>query len=378
MKLIYALLRLKPDTRQGVITAVSALNILVNVIIATVKIVIGAAAASIAIVSEGINNASDAATAVLTVVGVKLSSRRPTEKHPFGFGRIEYLTSLVIAGLIAFTGIELLISSAERIAKPAQLSMSGITVAILGVSAVVKYILGVYTIKTGKRVDSGSLVGVGSECRNDSFRSIITIASAAVYLLFDVSVDAYAGIIMAAFVIKIGVGILVPTLSDLLGRSGDKELAQRLYKEIRATEGVLNAADMMLHNYGPDAYSASVNIEIDHEETVGEVYGRLHELQLRIMHEYNVTMVFGIYAVDNKTEDSRKMRAEIAAFVRSHEQIKGYHALYHDKKQRRIYCDFVVDYSDFDWEELREDFAGYMRGLYPDDSVELTVETEFV
>ncbi len=378
MNLFYKLLRQKPGTREGVITVTSALGLVINLLISAVKIAIGAAVSSIAIISEGIHSGADAATSILTIVGVKLSGKRPTRKHPFGYGRIEYLTSLVIAILIMYTGFEILTTSVDLIFHPVELAIDYLTLVIVAASAVVKFLLGVYTMKKGKEVDSDTLFGLGAECRNDSYASVITIVSAVVFLVFHLSIDAYAGLLTALLILKTGFEILRSTLGDLLGRAGNRELANQLYKEIRATPGIVNAADMMLHNYGPDAYSASVNIEIDHEKTVGEVYQFIHELQLRIMHQYHVTMVFGIYAVDNRSEASKKMRGEITQFVRAHAHVKSYHALYLDQKENRIYCDFIVDYGTFDWDALREEFTAYMAELYPQCTVELTVETEFV
>ncbi len=378
MKLLYKFLKQDPSSREGVITVTSALGLIVNVVISVIKILIGVAVSSIAIISEGIHSGADAATSILAIVGVKLSNKRPTEKHPFGYGRIEYLTSLVISLLILYTGLEILMTSVDLIFHPAELSIDYLTLAIIVASAVVKFVLGVYTMKKGQSVNSDSLTGLGAECRNDSFASIITFASALAFLLWDLSIDAYAGLLTALLICKTGFEILKSTLADLLGKSGNKELADQLYREIRSTEGIAGAADMMLHNYGPDSYAASVNIEIDHNKTVGEVYQYVHELQLRIMHQYHVTMVFGIYAVDEQNEDSRKLRREVASFVRSHDHVKSYHALYHDQKQKRIYCDFIVDYSDFDWEELRREFGEYIAERYPGHEAELVVETEYV
>ncbi len=378
MGFLYKLLRQKPGSREGVITVTSVLGLIVNIVISAVKIAIGAAVSSIAIVSEGIHSGADAATSVLTIVGVKLANKRPTRKHPFGYGRIEYLTSLVIAILIMYTGFEILTTSVDLIFHPADLAIDYLTLAIVAVTAVIKFLLGIYTMKKGKQVESDTLYGLGAECRNDSFASVITIVSAAIFLVFRLSVDAYAGILTALLIMETGFEILRSTLADLLGRSGNHELAEQLYKEIRETEGVIHAADMMLHNYGPDAYSASVNIEIDHEKTVGQVYQQIHSLQLRILQQYRVTMVFGIYAVDNKSEDSRTMRSQIAQFVLDHPHVKSYHALYHDRSENRIYCDFIVGYEAFDWEALREAFTDYMAALYPGCTVALTVETEYV
>lgn len=378
MKLICKILRQDPDSREGIISGTSALGILVNLLIAAIKVVLGLLANSIAIISEGVNNASDALTSVLTLVGTKLAGKKPDKKHPFGYGRIEYLTSLIIAVLILVTGFEMLTGSIDLIFNPEPLDISIVAIVAVAISAVIKFFLGIYTIKQGKKADSLALTAVGLDCRNDSFVSVITIASAIVFLVFDFSVDAYVGVFTSLLIIKAGVEVLKDTVSELLGRPGEEELAKKLYREVRGTKYVLGAADMMLHNYGPDAYSGSVNIELDHELTVGEVYEVLHELQLRIMHEYNVTMVFGVYAVDNDHEEVKLIRKTIADFVVGHEHVKSFHAVYLDPNSPKVYCDLIVDYDLRDWDALREEFTAYMGERYPENEIILTIETEFV
>lgn len=298
MRFFCKLFRQDPETREGMIAGTSGLGIVVNLLVASIKVILGLLSSSIAIVSEGVNNAADALTSVLTLIGTKLAGKKPDEKHPFGYGRIEYLTSLIIAILILITGFEMLTSAVTLIFHPKEMDISVVALLAVAISAVIKFFLGVYTIKMGKKADSGALVAVGLDCRNDSFVSVVTILSAVIFLVFHISVDAYVGVFTSFLILKAGYEVLKDTVSELLGRPGEAELAAQLYKEIRATDGVLNAADMMLHNYGPDAYSGSVNLELDHDMTVGEVYEFLHDLQLRIMRDYHVTMVFGIYAVD--------------------------------------------------------------------------------
>ena len=378
MKFLYTLLHQDPNTREGIISTTSVLGIITNALIAIGKVIVGLLASSIAIVSEGVNNASDALTSVLTLVGTKLARKHPDAKHPFGYGRIEYLTSLVISILILVTGIEMLINAVKLIFEPEELSITVLSLVIVAASAVIKFFLGIYTIRMGKKAESGALEAVGLDCRNDSFVSLVTILSAVVFLVFHVSIDAYVGILTSLLIIKAGLEILKDTLSELIGRPGEKDLAIQIYNEILKTEGVLGAADMMLHNYGPEAYSGSVNIELDHEKTVEEIYQTIHRLQLRIMHEYKVTMVFGIYAVDNDHDEVRKLRKEIGQYVKNSEHVKSFHAIYLEPGTDRLYCDLIVDYDLKDWDALRTDFTDYMKKLYPDRELELTVETEFV
>ncbi len=378
MNLIYKLFHLDPDSREDTIAATSGLGIAVNLLVSIAKVIVGLLASSIAIVSEGANNAADALTSVLTLVGTKLAGKHPDKDHPFGYGRIEYLTSLVISVLILITGVEMLTSSVKLIFHPEELSISYLSLIIVAVSAVIKFFLGVYTIRMGKKAGSGALEAVGLDCRNDSFVSVVTIASALVFLIFHYSIDAYAGVFTSVIIIKAGIEVLKDTVSDLLGRPGEKELATKIYQEVLHTPGIVGAADMMLHNYGPEAYSGSVNIEIDHSKTVGEVYEVIHQLQLRIMHEYKVTMVFGIYAVDNDHEYIKALRKTIAKFVSGQENVKSFHAVYLDQNSDKLYCDFIVTYDQKDWDGLRDSFVEYMKEFYPDKEIELTIETEFV
>ena len=364
--------------RTGIINRTSILGIVVHVLIAGVKIAAGLLASSIAIASEGVNNAADALTSVLTMVGTRLAGRHPDAKHPFGYGRIEYLTGLVVAVVIIVSGVQMLIESVKLIFRPEELSISYVSLAIVAVSAVVKFFLGLYTIARGRVAQSDALVGVGLECRGDSYISIITIGVAVVFLLTGVSLDAYAGVVMSAIILKAGVEVLLKIVSELIGRPGEKELATKIYQLVRATPGVVGAADMMLHNYGPNAWSGSVNVEIDHAKSVGEVYAMLHELQLGIMHEEHVTMVFGVYAVDDDHVETRRIRRTILEYVKAHEHVKSFHAVYLEPGTNRLYCDLVVDYELADWGALRADFLDDMKAKVPGRDGVLTVEKEFV
>ena len=364
--------------RNRIIRNTSILGIVANLLIAGIKVVLGLLTSSVAIVSEGVNNAGDVLTSVLTMVGTKLAAKHPDAKHPFGYGRLEYLTALVIAVIILVSGVEMLIESVKLVFRPEPLEVSYLALGIVAGSAVLKFALGLYTIAMGRKANSSALEAVGIDCRNDAFGSAITIVACVVFLVTGVSIDAYAGIVISALIVKSGVGVLKGTIAELLGRPGEAELARRLYRRIRETKGIENAADMMLHNYGPDAWSGSVNVEMDHDLSVGEAYGILHALQLAIMHEEKVTMVFGVYAVDRDHEESKAVRNAVLEFVKRREYVKSFHAIYLEPGTGRIYCDLIVDYALRDWEPLRSEFLDYMKNAFPENEVVLTIETEFV
>ncbi|MBQ6335231.1 MAG: cation transporter [Erysipelotrichaceae bacterium] len=377
MNLIYRIFKLDPESREGVVSATSILSVIVNLLVALFKVVAGVLSSSIAIVSEGVNNATDALSSILTLVGTRLANKAPDAKHPFGYGRIEYLTNMVIASFILVGGFEMLSSSIKLIFEPEELNISYVSLLVVAVSAIVKYLLGIYTIRTGKRVGSGSLEAVGVDCRNDSFVSLVTIISSLIFLFTSFSIDAFAGVFTSCLIIKAGVDILKDTISKLLGQPADEELVRKLYREIRNTDGIINAVDMILHNYGPDAYSGSCNVELDHKKSVAEIYEVLRPLQLKIMYDYHVAMVFGIYAVDNDSDDSKTLRKQIASFVQKHEHVKSYHAIYSDDISNTIYCDLVLDYEADRAKECAE-FTEYLKELYPTKLIQVNIDTEFV
>ncbi len=378
MKLLYKIFNKDPNRRESIIAVTSGLGVAVNLSVAAVKIALGLISSSIAIISEGANNASDALTSILTLIGAKLAGKRPDKKHPFGYKRIEYLTGLAVAIFISVTGIELIISSVKLIFNPEKLNISYLAIGIIFVSAVIKYFLGIYTIKMSKKAESSALKAVGIESRNDSFASVITILSSLVFLIFHISVDAYAGIIISLLIIKAGFGVIRETLSEIIGRSGKKDLADNLYRLIRDTDDIIDASDMILHNYGPDIWSGSVNVEIDHKKTAGEIFQILHSLQLKVLYEYSVYLVFGIYAVDNEREDVNSLRNAIKDFVENHKHVKSFHAVYIEPNTENIYCDLTVDYELKDQNKLQSEFENYIKKLYPNSEINVTVETEYV
>ena len=365
-------------SRNSIIIRTSWLGIIANVLMATVKIVIGFLTSSIAIISEGVNNATDSLTAIIALIGTKLANKHPDKNHPFGYKRIEYLTGFIIAIIIIFTGYQMLCISIKLAFNPATLSISYISIIVITVSAVIKFALGTYTVKVGKKVNSIALEAVGIDGKNDSFISIITIVSVLFFLVFNISIDAYAGIIISVLIIKSGFNVLKSTISELLGRPGQKELVDKIYKEICNTKEIINATDMMLHNYGPDTWSGSVNVELDHAKTVEEVYKVIHKLQIRIKEKYKVVMVFGIYAVAHDHKDVKNIKQDINLFVSKNKNIKSIHAIYLEPKTNKIYCDFVVEYNLKESKKLKEDFLQYMAQKYPNNEIELTIETELV
>lgn len=364
------------DNREKAIMRTSVLGIVTNIVLAAIKVALGLISGSIAIMSDAINNLTDSSSSLITIVGTKLAVRPPTKKHPFGYGRIEYLTSLIIAMIVMITGFEMAKSALENIIHPKAMDFSTLTIVIIGITIFVKIWLGNHTQKVGRRVDSGALVASGIDAKNDAIVSAVTLSSAIFYIITGISVDAYAGGIISLFVIKTGIDVLRETLSKILGERGDAEIAKSIKEIVNASPIVISAHDLILHNYGPGTYTGSINVEIDHEKYVGDIYPALHHLQAEIFSKVHAYIVFGLYAVDPHSMVARDVTKALSEFVEMEPHCISFHAVTADETENKIFFDLVLDY-DCSRPEMRNRAAAFIKERFPEYHVIVTIDTEF-
>ena len=204
--------------REKTIVRTSVIGIVTNVLLVGFKAFVGLMSNSIAIILDAVNNLSDALSSVVTIIGAKLGAKQPDKKHPLGYGRIEYLSSMIVAALVLYAGITSLVESIKKIIHPEAADYGAVTLVILFVAIAAKLILGLYVKKQGKRVNSGALVASGSDAMFDAILSASVLASAVVYLIWGVSLEAYVGVVIAGFIIKAGVEMMIETLNDIIGK----------------------------------------------------------------------------------------------------------------------------------------------------------------
>ena len=216
------------DFRTKKIIQTSIAGIVTNILLAVFKAVIGIMTNSIAIVLDAVNNASDVASSVVTIAGTKLSKKEPDKAHPFGHGRIEYLSAMIIAVIILYAGITSAVEAVKKIIHPDIPEYSTISLIIVAVAVVAKIVLGRYVKTVGVMVKSDSLINSGTDASMDAVISTATLVAAILYLNFNISVEAYLGVIISIFIIKAGIDMLRETLSHILGEAADSTLAQKI------------------------------------------------------------------------------------------------------------------------------------------------------
>ena len=289
------------NNREKTVIRTSIISIVSNILLAGFKAFVGFLANSIAIISDAVNNLSDALSSIITIVGTKLAGKAPDKKHPYGYGRIEYMTSLVVSAIVLYAGITSLIESVKKIIHPEVSDYSSITLIVLSAGILVKFILGIYVKKKGKEVNSDSLVASGSDAFNDAILSISVLASAIIYMLFNISLEAYVGAVLSLFIIKSGLELIKESVDNMLGLRVESDLAKAIKREITKEKDIQGAYDLILNDYGPDRYLGSVHIEVADTLTVAEIDKISRRITKTIMQKYGVILhTIGVYSVNTK------------------------------------------------------------------------------
>ena len=365
------------NNREKTVIKTSIISIISNVVLAGFKAFVGLLSHSIAIISDAVNNLSDALSSIITIIGTKLAGKAPDREHPYGYGRIEYMTSLVVSAIVLYAGITALIESIKKIIHPEDVDYSMVTLIILIAGIVVKFILGIYVKKKGKEVNSDSLVASGSDAFNDAILSISVLASALIYLVFDISIEAYVGVLLSIFIIKAGFELIKESVDNMLGVRVESSLARSIKKEITKEENVEGAYDLVLNDYGPDKYMGSVHIEVPDSLTVAEVDKLSRRITKNIMKKYGVILhTIGVYSINTKDKNIVNARKDITKIVFSHKGILQMHGFYLDEEDKTISFDIIIDFKVEDREELYKYIYDEVQEKYKDYKIDITLDID--
>ena len=352
--------------REKAIVKTSVIGIITNLFLSAFKAAVGIIANSIAVTLDAVNNLSDALSSVVTIIGAKLGAKKPNKKHPLGYGRIEYLSSMIVAAIVLYAGITSAVESVKKIIWPEEADYSIISLVIISVAIVAKLILGQYVKIQGKKHNSGALVASGSDALFDAILSSSVLASAIVYLVWGLSLEAYVGVIISGFIIKAGIEMMIETVNDILGKRTEKEEADRIKELICAEEGVIGAYDLILFNYGPNKNYASVHLELPDTMTVDEVDKLTRHVQNKIYLETGVILTgIGVYSFNTSDDESAKIRNTVQEIVMSHDWALQLHGFYADIENKSIRFDVVISF-DVEKAEAVEILTKEVHAMFPD------------
>ncbi len=266
-------------------------GIFCNVVLFIGKFLTGTISGSVSITADAVNNLSDAASSIVSLVGFKLAERPADEEHPYGHARFEYLSGLTVAVMIIVIGIELFKTGLGKILNPSPVDFSLLTITVLIVSILVKLWMAVFNRSLGKKINSSTLEATAADSRNDVISTGAVLAAAVISEYFDVQLDGYMGIAVAVFVLISSIGLVRETLDPLLGKAPDPALVDYIRKKILSYDGVLGTHDLMVHDYGPGRQFASVHVEMAAEEDVLKSHDIIDDIERDFLNHDKINLI---------------------------------------------------------------------------------------
>ena len=364
--------------RERTIVRTSILGIVANVLLAGFKAAVGVLSNSIAITLDAVNNLSDALSSVITIVGTKLAGRAPDKRHPMGYGRVEYLTAMVISVIVLYAGITSGVESVQKIISPETPDYSAAALVVVAAGVVAKVLLGRHVQSVGRRVNADSLVASGQDALSDAVLSVSTLGAALVYLAFGISLEAWVGAVISAFLATAGLEMLWQTLSQILGERMSPELAEKVKGVIAEEDRVLGVYDLILSSYGPERRVGSVHVEVPDTTTAEEV----DELERRIAeHVFERTdgqviiAAVGIYS-RNTSKAVADMRERVRRIVVGHDHVLQFHGFHVDEARHLLEFDVIIAFESPDRQGEFHQIVREVEDAFPDYTVRAALDSD--
>lgn len=286
----------------------SLVGIACNIILFVCKFIIGTISNSISIVSDGFNNLSDCASCLITMFGYKMAAKPADKDHPFGHGRMEYLTSLALAVIIVVVGFELIKNSIHKLFHPEEINFSYVAMVALIISILIKLWMFLFNRKLGKKIDSGVMLATAKDSLNDVIATSATLVALVASVFTDIPLDAIMGIVVSILIIMAGIGITGETVDSLLGKPADKKLVDKLKEIVEASKVSLGMHDLIIHSYGPGTLIGSVHVEVDSSGDIMDIHDAIDELEREIYKQLGIMMTIHMDPIElgNEKIDSAK------------------------------------------------------------------------
>ena len=294
-------------------------GIILNIILFVVKLLIGFFSNSVSVMADAFNNLSDAASSIISFIGARMAGKPADEEHPFGHGRIEYISAFIVAFMVLLVGVSLLKSSISKIFEPEEMSFSSISVIILLISVTGKLWLSAFNTKLGKKIDSKVMLATAADARGDVLATAATILSLVLYRAFSLNCDGVIGVIVSMFVLKAGYEIAVDTLQPIIGQATDPEMYKRISDFVERYDGVIGAHDLIVNNYGPSNSIASIHVELPNTMSLDDAHYLLDGIEGDAKRELGILLVTHADPVNLNDKDTNAVRDIVESVVKSEE-----------------------------------------------------------
>lgn len=367
----------KTGNRSSGIVKVSIKGIIANIFLVGAKALVGFLAGSISIILDALNNLTDALSSIITIVGTKLALKKPDKKHPYGHGRIEYITSIIIAVIIIAAGIGAGIESVNKIIEPTEPTYEVYSFIIIIMAIVVKILLGLYFRKKGKDYRSESLKASGTDALMDSILSFTTLIAMIVNVAFGKTIEGYLGILIAIFILKAGIEIIIETVSVIIGERFDPEQVKKIKDLVNSFEEVRGVYDVVLHNYGPEYAIGSLHIEVDDKLTAQDIHKLSSRIAGKVYETFGIVVTVGIYATNNTDDLSNEVRKDVVDIISNYPDIIQMHGFYVDQKEHTIMFDIILKFETKSPSGTRNEIVDALKEKYPEYQITINLDTDF-
>ena len=353
--------------RYGVLGG--TVGIVCNLLLSVVKIILGVVSNSVSVIADAMNNLSDTASSVITLIGFKAAGKPADEDHPFGHGRIEYMAAFIVSALILLVGFELLKSSVEKIISPVVVQVNYITLIILLLSSLTKLWMYFFNKKLSRAVDSGVLAATAQDSLNDALVTFAILLSVGVMVVFEINIDPYVGLLMSGFILYTGFKAAKETIDPLLGTPPEKELIEELHKTILSFEGFIGIHDLIVHNYGPGRVFASVHIEVPVDIDIVRCHEQVDLCEKVVNEKLGVELVVHMDPIVTNDETVNKTKEQLRVILTGIDQRLSFHDFRMTPKgenRTNLIFDIVVPVSiKLSEEEISEKVTEGMRKIDP-------------
>ena len=363
--------------REKKIIQTSFIGIAGNVLLVAAKAFIGFLANSISIITDAINNLTDALSSLVTIIGTKLSTKKPDKKHPFGHGRIEYLTSLIIGVIVLVAGGMAIYESIMTLINGSVVRYDYVSIIVISIAIVVKVGLGLYFRLVGKKVNSEPLKASGIDALFDAALSVATIIGIITSLIWNVNIEGYIGILIGLFIIKSAVGILRDGASLIIGERADQDTVNTIKKIVCSFPEVQGAYDLIINNYGNGKAVASVHIEVDDDLTARDIHHLTRNITEKVFCETGTIITVGIYAKNEANDQVKEIKSFITSKIKNNKDIKQLHGFYVDDEKMIITFDLVFEFSCKKPQDVINELSSSLKEKFPNYNYYIVQDTDF-
>lgn len=324
-----------------------AVGLACNLFLFALKLAIGLLTGAISIAADAFNNLSDGLSCLISIVGFKVSGKEPDAKHPFGYGRTEYIAGLIVSFIILLVGFEFFKTSFDRILHPAAVEASPVLIAILAVSMTVKFWMGAFNVSIGRRIDSPVLMAAGQDSRNDVITTAVVIVGIIAGKFTTLPVDGYVGVLVAAFILWSGFGIARDTVAPLLGEAADPDIAKEIERIVMQSDYIVGVHDLIVHNYGAGRSLASLHAEVPSDADFVAVHEIIDETEKRVKQLTGVYVVIHMDPIDVNDKHVAALREQTDHVLQNIDDTLSMHdfRVVDGKQQINLIFDVVVPFS---------------------------------